>query len=206
MIGYDALKSKIFLLIGRAILTAVNNDSTTVQKLRLTLLSGEVASDVERLQEYGLETYPLSASSEALVLFLNGNRNHGVAITVHDRSNRPSDLSSGDVKLYDYRGNFIHLSSDGIRIEDSRGNFVETTSTGVSIEDLNGVTIKTNNSKVELNGSDDNAVSWTDLNTALQTLVSSINTALGTKQDFVGTPGALSLDLSSAKIASIKVP
>jgi hypothetical protein len=59
---------------------------------------------------------------------------------------------------------------------------------------------------IEINGSVDFAVSWTDLNTQLQSLVSAINAALATKKDEAGAAGTLSLDLSSAKVEKVKLP
>ena len=109
------LGRKVFLLLGRAILNAVNNSENT-QKIQITALDGETISDMERFQEYGFETYPVS-NSEVFAVFLNGNRDHGVALCVHDRRYRPKDLSEGDVALYTYRdktvAHRIHLKSDG---------------------------------------------------------------------------------------------
>jgi hypothetical protein len=68
-------------------------------------------------------------------------------------------------------------------------------------------TLKWNSSgELELNGNADFAVSWTDLNTQLQSLVSAINAALATKKDEAGSAGGLSLDLSSAKVSEVKLP
>lgn len=61
-------------------------------------------------------------------------------------------------------------------------------------------------SEVVVNGGTDYAVSWTDLNTAMQALVTALNAALGTKMDTPGTPGTLSLDLSSAKVNKVRLP
>lgn len=92
------LQRKIFLLAGRALLSIVNNDEST-QKLMITVLNNETINDVERFQEYGFETYPLE-DSEPFVIFLNGNRDHGFALCVHDRRYRPTDLSEGEVAMY----------------------------------------------------------------------------------------------------------
>lgn len=59
---------------------------------------------------------------------------------------------------------------------------------------------------IEINGNSDYAVSWTDLNSALQSLISGINSALANKSDGSGTPGALSLDISGAKVNEVKLP
>ncbi len=94
------IQNKIFLLLGRAILTAINNSEGT-QKIQIVALQGETITDAERMQEYGLETYPLT-EAEATMIFLNGNRDHGLAICIHDRRYRPKDLVEGEVALYTY--------------------------------------------------------------------------------------------------------
>ena len=63
-----------------------------------------------------------------------------------------------------------------------------------------------NAGEVIINQGTDNAVSWTDLNTALQTLVTAINAAFATKLDGAGAAGALVLDLSLAKVLTVKLP
>ena len=92
------LQKKIFLLLGRALLTAIKNTEGT-QKIQVTALNNEVITDMERFQEYGFETYPF-ADAEVLALFLNGNREHGIAACVHDRRYRPKDLIEGEVCVY----------------------------------------------------------------------------------------------------------
>jgi len=92
------LRNKIFLLLGRAILEAVKN-TELAQKIQVTALNGEVISDMERFQEYGFETYPLEGA-EVAAIFLNGNRDHGIAICVHDRRYRPQNLAEGETALY----------------------------------------------------------------------------------------------------------
>jgi len=110
------LKRKIYLLIGRAILTAIDNSQGT-QKIQVTVLKNETISDVERFQEYGFESYPIAGdSAQALIGFVNGNRDQGIAFCVHDRQYRPTDLAEAEVAIYtsqdksssDHR---IHLKS-----------------------------------------------------------------------------------------------
>ena len=59
---------------------------------------------------------------------------------------------------------------------------------------------------IEINGNTDNAVSFTDLNTALQGLVTAINANFALKLDGGGTPGTLTLSLTGAKVGSVKLP
>jgi len=109
------LKKKIMLLVGRCILTAINNSEGT-QKIQIKGLKNETVTDIERFQEYGFETYP-KKDSEALILFINGNRDSGIVACVHDRNYRPKDLSEGDVCVYDYRGLRITIDSTGITLK-----------------------------------------------------------------------------------------
>jgi phage baseplate assembly protein V len=92
------IKTKIFLLVGRAVLAAIKNTEKT-QKIQVVALAGETISDIERFQEYGLETLP-EKDAEVLITFVNGNRDQGVAVCVHDRRYRPKSLASGEVMLY----------------------------------------------------------------------------------------------------------
>jgi hypothetical protein len=59
---------------------------------------------------------------------------------------------------------------------------------------------------IELNGNADYAVSWTDLNTILQALITSINALFATKLDGSGTAGTLILDLSPARVDNVRLP
>ncbi len=126
------VKKKIYLLIGRAILTAVNNDEKT-QKVQVTALKDETISDIERMQEYGFETYPKTGTAEAVVLFQNGNRDQGLVVCVHDKDKRPTDLTEGNVRMYDWNNNKITLTNDGITIEDKNSNKIEMKSGEINI-------------------------------------------------------------------------
>ena len=87
--------------------------------------------------------------------------------------------------------------------------------TGIALQSYDGVDyltiedglieIKTDGN-VEINGNADNAVSYTDLDTALQGLVTAINAALATKLDGAGSAGALTLDLSASKVDTVLLP
>lgn len=59
---------------------------------------------------------------------------------------------------------------------------------------------------IELNGNADFAVSHTDLNTALSTFTTALNVALAAKLDGGGSSPGLSIDISGAKVATVKLP
>jgi len=113
------ITNKIFLLLGRAILKLVENSEST-QKIQVLALSDEVINDIERFQEYGFETYPF-ADSEAFIGFLNGNRDHGIALVVHDDRYRPTDLVEGEIANYTDEDS----ETGGHRIHFKRGQIIE---------------------------------------------------------------------------------
>ena len=146
----EPLKRRIFLLVGRAILTAIDNAGDT-QKIQVTALDSETISDVERFQEYGLETYPF-ADAETVIAFLNGNRSNGIVLCIHDRQYRPKDLVEGEVVLYTDEdqsagGHRIHLKRG--QIIDEKGKDKTLTLTGTLVETIpdktENITTKTEN-------------------------------------------------------------
>lgn len=109
------IKRKLFLIIGRAILTAVDNSGGT-QKIQVTGLEGETITGIERFQEYGFESYP-KKDAEVVIGFINGNRDQGIALRVHDRTYRPTNLSEGEVMVYHFDGDTkIHIKEGEIDI------------------------------------------------------------------------------------------
>ena len=129
------LRNKVFLLLGRAILEVVKN-TELAQKIQVTALNGEVISDMERFQEYGFETFPLEGA-EVAAIFLNGNRDHGIAICVHDRRYRPTDLSEGEVANYTDEDD----EAGGHRIWFKRGQIIEIDCKDVTVNATGKVNI-----------------------------------------------------------------
>jgi len=63
-----------------------------------------------------------------------------------------------------------------------------------------------NSGMIEINGNSDFAIRFDALNTALQGFVTSVNAALAGKLDGAGSPGTLTLDISTAKVNEVKLP
>lgn len=131
---YDLIKMKIFLLIGRGIVTSIDNSKKT-QSIQISGMANETISDVERVQEYGLETYPFTmrfntttkkwegsdssnlSEAEAVTIFQNGDRGRGLIVCIGDRNYRLTDLAQGEVAIYTFKdkdaGNHrVHLKND----------------------------------------------------------------------------------------------
>lgn len=104
----EPLRNKIYLLIGRGIITAYNNLEKT-QKVQFKTLGDEVYEGIERMQEYGFETYP-DTDAEEIHLSMGGNKDLSVVICVHDRRYRPKTLQPGEVCVYTKNDqHYIHL-------------------------------------------------------------------------------------------------
>ncbi len=92
------------------------NSAGKMQALQLKLRNGEAKENVEHFEPYGF-TSKAHAGAEAVTLFFNGDRSHGVAVVVADRRYRLQALQSGEVALYDDQGQVIHLKRDKVLIE-----------------------------------------------------------------------------------------
>ena len=111
----EGLRGRVQLMIGRAILSAIS-DAGKIQTAQAQLLADEVQDDVERIQEYGFASVPLPGA-EGVVVFVGGNRDHGLLIATDDRRYRLVGLEAGEVALYDDLGQKVHLTRSGIVID-----------------------------------------------------------------------------------------
>lgn len=109
------LKRSINLMIGRAVVTLIN-DNTGIQSLQAAGLSGELLADIERFQDYGFTSVPIPGS-EALLVFPSGNRDHAIAAKVDDRKFRPTGLNPGETCIYDFAGNMVIIKAGEIEVK-----------------------------------------------------------------------------------------
>jgi phage gp45-like len=105
------IKRRVMLMIGRGIVRVVN-DALKWQEVQVSLLEGEVRDGVERVQQYGFTSHP-QVGAEAVVVFLGGNRDHGLVIAVDDRRYRLKNLVAGEVALYDDLGKSVIFKRNG---------------------------------------------------------------------------------------------
>lgn len=105
------LKNRVANMVARAVVSAID-DSKKIQLVQLDLLEGETRNEVERFQNYGFTSKPRSGA-EAVVLFVGGRRDHGLAIVVDDRRYRFINLSDGEVAVYNDTGARIVFKANG---------------------------------------------------------------------------------------------
>lgn len=105
---------RILNLVGRGRVT-LTDDSGVVQVAQVTLGEDERRDDVPRLAEYGFTSVP-PVGSDAVMVFIAGERSNGVVIATGNQTYRLRGLASGDVALYDNRGQTVTLTADGIKV------------------------------------------------------------------------------------------
>lgn len=99
----------------RATVLSVNSNGK-MQTLKIKMRDGEVKDNIEHFEPYGF-TSKAHSSAEAVPIFFEGDRSHGVVILVSDRTYRLTALESGEVALHDDQGQKVHLKRDRILIE-----------------------------------------------------------------------------------------
>jgi phage baseplate assembly protein V len=92
------------------------NSANKMQSLQIKMRGDEAKENIEHFEPYGFTSKP-HAGSEAITLFFNGDRSHGVAVVVADRRYRLKVLADGEVALHDDQGQKVHLKRDRVLIE-----------------------------------------------------------------------------------------
>lgn len=105
------LKRRVMLMIGRGIIRAIN-DGTQIQSIKASFLAGEILEKVERFQEYGFTSHP-PKNSEAVAVFVGGNREHPIIVGCESRGDRPTGIAEGETRIYTKFGNYIYLKANG---------------------------------------------------------------------------------------------
>lgn len=144
------LRRRVGNMIARAVVRLVN-DGAKIQALQLSVLANETRDGVERFQQYGVTSVPHDGA-EAIVLFVGGERAHGVAVAVDDRRYRKKGLKPGEVALYTDEGDHILLKRGRI-VEVVAGAKLDVSAPEVVVSAASSVTIETAQATVKASGS-----------------------------------------------------
>lgn len=102
-----SLARRARLAVSRGIVRIIS-DGGGLQIMQASLMANETRSNMERLQEYGFTSNP-HPGAEAAIIFVGGNRDHGLVIAVDDRRYRLKPLETGEVAIYTDEGDYIKL-------------------------------------------------------------------------------------------------
>lgn len=105
------LSRRVSLLLGRGVVE-LSDDTHGLQVLQASLLPREVRGQLERFQQYGFSSRP-KKGAECLVVFLGGNRDHGIVVAVDDRRDRERGLAEGDSCLWAPGGARVFVRANG---------------------------------------------------------------------------------------------
>lgn len=92
---------KIISPIHRRVMLMIARSTIKVAKAataQITTGVDEVRDDLDRLQEFGFASMP-EEGAEALIVFVGGNRDHGVIVATGDKRSRPA-LDAGETAIY----------------------------------------------------------------------------------------------------------
>jgi phage baseplate assembly protein V len=90
----------------------LSNAAGKLQTLQLSLLAEETIDQVEHFEPYGFTARP-RPGAEAAVVFVDGERTHGLVLAVADRRYRITALEEGDVAIYDGSSSIV-LKQGGV--------------------------------------------------------------------------------------------
>lgn len=130
MIGQaiERLKS----IMARAVIHLVNDEAGR-QFVQVSVLAGEVKSDVERVQEFGFNSNP-PEGSQAIITFLGSDRTHPIVIGTNDPRTRFNQLASGESAQYDANGQFLHMRNGGSIVIQTGGDLIIRSANSVRME------------------------------------------------------------------------
>lgn len=109
------LARRLTNMIARGVLK-LSNAASKMQSLQISLLAGETADKLEHFEPYGFTSNP-QPGAEAVAVFVDGDRAHGLVLVVADRRYRLQGLLSGEMAIHDDQGQKVHLTRGGIVID-----------------------------------------------------------------------------------------
>jgi phage baseplate assembly protein V len=111
----DRMWRRVLLVVGRGRIKT-GNDEGPVQRHQVSLGQLETFDDLPRVAEYGFNSAP-PENTDAILLFVGGNRTDGVIIGTNHQVFRMRNLAPGEVSISDNTGQTVYLTKSGIVIK-----------------------------------------------------------------------------------------
>lgn len=108
----ERLYRRVMLVVGRGRIKT-GSDTGAAQQQQVTLGPFETFDNVPRLSEYGFNSMP-PPESDAVLIFVGGNRVDGVIIATGNQTYRMRSLKPGEVSISDNLGQSVYLTQNGI--------------------------------------------------------------------------------------------
>jgi len=104
----NPLKQRVMSMIARAVINSLSDTDGGYQNGQVSILDNEVRDNTARLQEYGFTSVPLQGA-DAVIVFVGGNRDHGLIIATDDARYRLQGMKNGEIALYTDEGDHIYF-------------------------------------------------------------------------------------------------
>lgn len=111
----ERLYRRMLLVVGRGRIKTGTDDGP-VQKQQVRLSEFETFDNIPRVSEYGFNSMP-PADSDAVLIFVGGNRRDGVIIGTGNQQFRMRSMKPGEVSISDNLGQSVYLTQQGIVID-----------------------------------------------------------------------------------------
>lgn len=116
------LYQRILHAIGRGRITT-GSDTGSVQLQQVQLGPDEIKDNIPRLAEFGLTSMP-PVGSDAVLVFIGGDRSNGAIIATGHQASRPTNLKPGETMLYSQDGKSVYMTADGGIVVEAKGQVV----------------------------------------------------------------------------------
>lgn len=108
--------NRVINMLAKAVIRMIT-DSGGRQTAQVEVTKGELISGMERMQNYGMSSYPPPGGTDCLIAFLGGNREQGMIVVAENRTFRFKNLQEGEVAIFDDLGNVVHLMRDQVLVK-----------------------------------------------------------------------------------------
>lgn len=132
------LRARVQAIVGRAILAAVE-DSGAIQVVKIDGLAGETIDRVDHPQPFGLSAH-CPPGGQAVVAFVGGSRDQGVALLIDSARYRKNGLMEGETSLYSAFGTHVYLMEDGTVEIETAGTRVRVNGEIIATGDVSDAT------------------------------------------------------------------
>lgn len=126
------LSQRVMSALARATISLVD-DSGRVQLLQIKASGMQTIDRLPRFAEYGFSSNP-PENSEAIVMFVGGDRSNGVVVATGNAQFRVTNLAPGEICISDNTGQKVYLSQAGM-VLDGGGKQVTIRNTPVVLAD-----------------------------------------------------------------------
>lgn len=109
----ERLYRRVSMMVGFGRTTTATNEAAVVSSAQVTFGPLETRDATKIVQSYGFAS-ALPVGTDVVVVFVGGDRSNGVVVATNHKQSRPQTMQTGDVCVFDDRGQSVTLTAGGI--------------------------------------------------------------------------------------------